>query len=432
MGKKKASKPKPGPLTIERVPIDSVVPDPDNARLHSDSQLDDLKASLNRFGQLPTIFVSAENIIIKGNGTWEAAKRAGFTEVDVIRVPFKGAEARAYAIADNRLGETSEWDLDRLNAQLKELFTLDWHMPELGWDQAALESVLGWEFPSDEPVEPPEAEIDRAEELLAKWQVERGQIWDIGQHRLCCGDSTNPEDVGGLMQGEKALLMNTDPPYGVAYSDAARVAADLLHARQQREQKWEAGIENDELDGEELQDFLESAIRCAVPHLIDNAAFYLWHPMLTQGTFFAAAAAADILIHRQIIWVKTNMLFGFGDYHWQHELCFYGWRRGHRPKFYGERNQTTIWDLRHDTPGGQRNHPTQKPVELFTRPILNHTKEGELIYEPFAGSGSQFAAAVQTKRRCFGLEWEPKYCAVILERLSAMGLEPKLQQKTPA
>lgn len=195
MGKKKAAK-KRDILSIERVPIDSVVPDPDNARLHSDEQLDDLKASLARFGQLPTIFVSADGVIIKGNGTWEAAKRAGFSEVDIIRVPFKGDEARAYAIADNRLGETSEWDLDKLNEQLKELFTADWHMPELGWDQAALESVLGWEFPKEEPETPPEPEIDRAEELQQKWGVKRGDIWLLGAYFQCedCGKEYSYEE----------------------------------------------------------------------------------------------------------------------------------------------------------------------------------------------------------------------------------------------
>jgi DNA modification methylase len=229
------------------------------------------------------------------------------------------------------------------------------------------------------------------------------------------------------MREDIALIMNTDPPYGVAYSDEARVAAEHAHGRPQREEKWSKGIENDGVDGEKLQEFLESAIRAAVPHLADNAAFYLWHPMLTQGTFFAAAAAAaDILIHRQIIWCKPSLLFGFGDYHWQHELCFYGWRRGHRPKFLGERNQTTIWDMRNETASAKRMHPTQKPVELFARPIENHTEPGDALYEPFAGSGSQFVAAEQAGRRCYGIELEPKYVAVILERLAGMGLEPRL------
>lgn len=141
--------------------------------------------------------------------------------------------------------------------------------------------------------------------------------------------------------------------------------------------------------------------------------------MLTQGTFFAAAAAAaDILIHRQIIWKKPGfVLTRSGMYHWAHELCFFGWRRGHQPPWYGPKNQTSVWELGRDADAGQ--HPTQKPVALFLPPITNHTLEGEAVYEPFAGSGSQFIAAEQTSRRCVGLEIEPRYCQVVIDRWEA-------------
>jgi DNA modification methylase len=136
--------------------------------------------------------------------------------------------------------------------------------------------------------------------------------------------------------------------------------------------------------------------------------------MLTQGTFFAAAAAAaDILIHRQIIWQKPSLVFGRGDYHWQHELCFYGWRRGNRPPFYGPRNQTTLWAVGRET---SKDHPTAKPVDLWKPPIENHTKIGEVIYEPFSGSGSQIIAAEQTARRCYAMELSPQYVDVAVRR----------------
>ena len=263
---------------------------------------------------------------------------------------------------------------------------------------------------------------DEAPEPRDQSCVSLGDLWLLGDHRLICGDSTDAATVGRVMNGERAKLCNTDPPYGIAYTDETRVAADREHARQQRESKWESGIENDGIDGEKLQAFLEAVIRTAVPHLDDHAAYYLWHPMLTQGTFFAAAAAAaaDILIHRQIIWAKPSLLFGFGDYHWQHELCFYGWRKGFRPEFYGERNQTTLWQLKHEVSNGNRVHPTQKPVELFARPILNHLVEGEICYEPFAGSGSQIIAAEQLKRRCYAVELEPRYVAQCIERFQKL------------
>jgi DNA modification methylase len=231
-----------------------------------------------------------------------------------------------------------------------------------------------------------------------------GDIWKLEGHRLLCGDSTKESEVKKVMNGKKALVMNTDPPYGINH---------VANSKTKGQSQGFENITGDELDGKELQKFLEDTIRAAVPHLVDNAAFYLWHPMLTQGTFFAAAAAADILIHRQIIWAKPSLVFGRGDYHWQHELCFYGWRTGQRPPFLGPRNQTTLWQAGREN---DKVHPTQKPVKLFEIPIMNHTKKGEIIYEPFAGSGSQFIAAERTERLCFGIELDPGYCDVVVNR----------------
>ena len=232
-----------------------------------------------------------------------------------------------------------------------------------------------------------------------------GDLFQLGEHRLLCGNSTKREDVAWLMDGKKAILMNTDPPYGI----------DFVGLSQSKGQsKNHKKIANDNLtDGKALQKFLEDSIRTVLPYLEKGTAFYLWHPMLTQGTFFAAAAAADIIVNRQIVWVKPSFVFGRGDYHWKHELCFYGWVKGNQPPFYGERNQHTIWEIGRENDGI---HPTQKPVELFTRPIRNHTKAGEICYEPFAGSGSQFIACEKTGRICYGLELEPLYCDVCVSR----------------
>jgi DNA modification methylase len=234
-----------------------------------------------------------------------------------------------------------------------------------------------------------------------------GDMWILGEHRLLCGDATEPADVARLMEGTRAVLMNTDPPYGIDYT---RLKAGMI------KKGWKA-IENDELtDGAELQAFLEQVIRVAVPHLTTTCAFYLWHPMLTQGTFFAAAAAAaDILIHRQIIWVKPQLILTrSGMYHWKHELCFFGWVRGHQPPWYGEKNQTSVIEAGRDQDLGQ--HPTQKPVALFEFPLHNHARRGEICYEPFSGSGSQLIAAERLGRRCFALEIEPAYVDVAVAR----------------
>ena len=425
-------------MKIETVSIESLHLDPANVRRHPARNLDTIKASLARFGQQKPLVVDHKNVVRAGNGTLEAARALGWDKIRIVRTELVNSEATAFGIADNRSSELAEWDDVGLAETLRSLQSEDFDLDAIGFTDDEVDELVGGLGNSllgeaAEETDPPS--VDQAEELLAKWQVKPGDLWEIpsesvaGQsHRLLCGDSTKSEDVARVMGGLKAGLMNTDPPYGVKLDLTANHEASNAAKGITKTYRQFGDISNDELDGEELQAFLEAGIRAAVPHLVDNAAFYLWHPMLTQGTFFAAAAAAaEILIHRQIIWVKPHFIFGRGDYHWQHELCFYGWRRGNRPEFYGERNQSTTWQL--DEGGGairkDQGHPTQKPVELFTRPILNHTKRGELVYEPFAGSGSQFVAAEQTGRICHGLEIAPKYCAVVLERLERLGLEPQ-------
>lgn len=272
------------------------------------------------------------------------------------------------------------------------------------------------------------ARVEASNELLRKWGVKKGQIWACPSTRapdtrLVCGDSTNPEHVAAAMDGERASLFNTDAPYGIDY---AAVKNGIPRSGFQNIVDDGGTIVNDDLiDGPALQAFLEQVIKAALPHLIEAPAFYFWHPMLTQGTFFAAAAAAaaaDILIHRQIVWVKPRMvLTRSGQYHWKHELCFYGWRRGYPCAWYGDKSQTSVWNLGLDP---ARMHPTQKPVALFEQPILNHTTEGDVLYEPFFGSGSQAVCAYQMGRSCRGLEIEPRYVAVALERLSLLGAKP--------
>ena len=377
---------------------------PRNPRRIAPAKLEKLKKSLTEFSkmmELRPLVVDEAGVVLGGNMRLQAAAALGMTELPDAWVKraddLTDAEKREFIIKDN--AAFGDWDFEILAA--------DWTADELNdW---AID--LPADFGTDPNAEPKDAEpqIDRAAELNEKWKVESGDLWRIGEHRLLCGDSTKREDVERLMQGEVAVLMNTDPPYGVDYVNNAK-------------SKGQAGgfndIANDELNGKVLQDFLEATIKAALPNLLPNTAFYLWHPMLTQGTFFAAAAAAaaaDILIHRQIIWVKPTLVFGRGDYHWRHELCFYGWIRGNRPAFYGQRNQTTIWEAGRE---GDGKHPTQKPIELFIRPIRNHTKQNDVIYESFGGSGSQLVAAENLKRKCYAIEISPNYCAVILERMA--------------
>jgi DNA modification methylase len=221
--------------------------------------------------------------------------------------------------------------------------------------------------------------------------------------------------------------MNTDPPYGVAYANDDRPNPGVAKPR----------VANDGLAHEKLQAFLESVFRVAVEcALAEKSAWYLWHAHLTQGYFAAAAAAAaaNVVLHRQIIWVKPVLLLGRGQYHWKHEPCFMGWIKGQQPPDYGEgngeRTQTTIWELKTVTQAERKefNHSTPKPVELFAIPIVKHLKQGEICFEPFAGSFPQLIAAQQLGRRCFGMDLVPEFVDVGCMRWSKLtGSQPILE-----
>jgi DNA modification methylase len=383
---------------VERMevwPIERLTPYARNARTHSDAQVAQIAASIQRFGFNNPILVASDAGIVAGHGRYQAARKLGLSRVPVIVLDhLTETERRAYVIADNKIAENAGWDNDLLTSELAALNDLEFDLETLGFDARELEKILG---ASDDPA------ADECPALEERAITRLGDLWLLGRHRLLCGDATNADDVARLMAGAKASLFATDPPYGVAYNDETGNEASKFGV-----------IANDENDGPRLQRFLSNVFQSWLPFLNDNAAWYLWHAQMTQGFFAAAAAAAaQLLIHRQIIWVKPSLVLGHGDYHWRHELCFYGWRKGYRAQWLGDRAQTTVWEI------GRENdhiHPTQKPVEIFVRPITFHTTVGEVCAEPFAGSGTQFIAAEKTARRCFATEVDPRYCDVIIRR----------------
>jgi DNA modification methylase len=392
---------------IKMMPLSELKGAPYNPRRISPEALAGLTASIKRFGLTqPIVWNKRTKRIVSGHQRVKALKAMGEKEALVMIVDWPEIQEKAANLAHNNPAIEGEFtgSVDELLAEImagdKQLF-----------DDLLLEDISGADI---EPLAGGLTDADVAPPKPVSTKIKVGDLYALGDHRIFCGDSTKPSDVKRLMTSNKAVLMNTDPPYGVDYGDVANSRDRAANKRKggNGKIKRDSFIKNDELDGKQLQAFLESAIRSALPHLIENPAFYLWHPMLTQGTFFAAAAA-DILIHRQIIWVKPSLIMGRGDYHWRHELCFYGWIRGKRCRWYAGRNQDTVWDISRENDGI---HPTQKPVELFIRPIQNHTKKGDIIYEPFSGSGSQIIAAEQTARRCFAIEIDPGYVEVAIKR----------------
>lgn len=416
------------PLRLEWLEPDQLAEHPKNWKTHPDSQVAGLSAVVRKVGWAGALLYNERtHRLIDGHarrklgaelcvdgkvpvlvGSWsEDDEGLILATLDPL-----GAMAETNDEDYQALLATLESDQDGLNDLLERL------LGEV--DESNLETASSDHSPP----------VDKAEEFLAKWQVEPGQVWQAGSHRVMCGDCTDRSDVDRLMAGAKAKLLCTDPPYGISLDlSQTHEASQLARGNPGGSFRTFAPIENDNLRGDDLEKFLESFLRISLSFLEDHSAIYLFHPSMDEALAFKNAMdVLGILRHRQIVWVKPAFIFGRGDYHWQHELCSYGWVRGKRPPFYGKRNQGTIWTT--DVGGGiiraEQYHPTEKPVELFQAPIQNHLKAGELAYEPFAGSGAQFEAAEAAGGVCYGMDVEPKYVAVTLERLVRMGLAPVL------
>lgn len=387
-------------MQVEVLPVEKLIPYARNARTHSDEQVAQIAASIREFGFCNPVLVDAEDGIIAGHGRVLAARKLGMGEVPCIRLGhLTETQKRAYVLADNKLALNAGWDEEMLRFELGDLQADGFDLDLAGFSAEELDELF-----ADANQAEGETDPDAVPEVRTETVSKLGDVWLLGKHRLMCGDSTDAGSVALLMNGEKAAIMQTDPPYGVDYV-ATKGAQD----------RWES-IKNDELKDSQLQSFLEAVFKNAADmSLAKDAAWYLWHAHLTQGFFAAAAAAAaDVLLHRQIIWVKPSLnLTRSGMYHWKHEPCFYGWVRGHQPPWYGPKNQTSVWEVGRDT---GTVHPTQKPVDIWAPGLQNHTKPGQIAYEPFSGSGSQIIAAERAGRRCYAMELAEPYVDVAVRR----------------
>lgn len=394
--------------TADRLPMDKLTSFQGELKTIDDTAMDKLKQSIVKYGFSFPVFVWKNNIL-DGHQRIEAVKRLmmdGYElKQELLPVVYIDAENRKeaaeklllinsrYAQIDQGGFETFAFEYGIEIPDMSKLIEI----PEIDFDFESQQENEGLTDPDDVP-EPPEEPITK-----------NGDLWILGDHRLLCGDSTKIEDVERLMNGEKSILMQTDPPYGVSH-----IAAKDGIPRpgfSDMSNRWE-NIKNDDLEDEKLQKFLESVFYNAYNiALKNNAAWYLWHAHLSQGFF---AAVANILLHRQIIWVKPSFVLSrSGMYHWKHEPCFYGWKKGNKPPWYGNKSQDTVWEIGRDKNGL---HPTQKPVELWMNGIKNHTKKKEILFEPFSGSGSQIIAAEQTGRRCYAMEIDATYVQVAIKR----------------
>ncbi|MEM1096049.1 MAG: DNA methyltransferase [Bacteroidota bacterium] len=376
-----------------------------------------------------------DNLVVAGNHTIQALRllnEEGWTPTGGITVEgdewliLHGSathletwdEALAYAIADNETARRAARDENLLAQYIREMPADLLEATALGReDVTRLLDQLS--IDTDELLSEPglHAKVEAANELREKWQTECGQLWTVGQHRLLCGDATAEADVLRLMQGERATLFATDPPYLIEYDGADHLNGNVDWATLYK-------------DGQGEEDTLyDGFIRMAIDHAVtSHAAWYCWHASRRQAFLEAAWERHGAFVHQQIIWAKNQPVLTRSDYLWAHEPCFYGWVRGQRPKIISKENARTVWHVDCIPTPQLPNHPTPKPIELFALPMRMHTERGEICYEPFAGSGTQYVAAEQLGRRCFGLEKEPAFVAVILDRLTEMGLIPRLEE----
>lgn len=407
-------------LVVRRVPLGELHPDPANARSHPQANLDAISASLKRFGQAePLVVQKRTGRVVGGNGRLVAMKALGWTEADVVELDIDDLQATALGIALNKTAESAEWDLPALTALLQQLQAED-ALVGVGFEDTDIDGLLRQmekELAACELADP------GAQEPPANPVTSLGELWILGQHRLLCGDSTKPEDLARLMAGEQAQLLATDPPYLVDY-DGQNHPQSYVNRPETANKSWDAYK-----DPQTGLAFFRGWIEACLTHCRADVPVYQWHAHRRQALVEQAWVECGLLVHQQIIWVKSRPVLTRSHFMWQHEPCFFGWPQGSMPDKARkpEPNATTVWQV--DQIGSQDGiHPTQKPTELFERPIGWHTRAGEVCLEPFSGSGTQIMAAEKLGRRCFAMEQAAPYVdAAVLRWQKATGKQAVLE-----
>lgn len=378
-------------MDIKVQKTEDLIPYEKNPR-HNEDAITAVAKSIEKFGFKFPIVVDASNVIVNGHTRLKAAKYLGLKEVPtIIADDLTPEQIKAFRLADNKVGEIATWDEELLNAELDELADLDFDMTEFGFDLPDIEG---------EEVEVIEDEFE--EELPAEPISKLGDIYQLGRHRLMCGDSTNSLEVEKLMGNKKADLLITDPPYNVAYEGKGKEALT---------------IKNDSKETNEFHSFLYEAFSAAINNMKLGSSFYVWYASSEVVNFHTALEEAGFLVKQELIWNKNSMVLSRQDYHWKHEPCLYGWASGGSHSWYSDRKQTTI--LNFDRPTVNKEHPTMKPVALFDYQIKNSSKQGDCILDLFGGSGTTLIACEQNEREAYLMELDPRYVDVIIARWEA-------------
>lgn len=379
---------------MQLVPLEKLVPYVNNARTHSPEQITRLRSSLREFGFINPVIIDRDYGIIAGHGRVLAAKEENITEVPCVFVDYlTEAQKKAYILADNRMALGAGWDEELLRIEIESLQGADFDVSLTGFNEDEIADLFADE--NDKAAKDDDFDLSAALEKASF--VERGDIWTVGRHRLMCGDATSAEDVAKLMNGKKANLIVTDPPYNVAFK-----ASDGLT------------IQNDSMKNDEFYTFLYNSFQNMAEHLENGGSAYVFHADTEGLNFRKAFLDAGFHLAGVCIWVKNSLVLGRSDYQWQHEPVLFGWKKGGKHSWYSDRSQTTIWN--YDKPKRNKNHPTSKPLDLLGYPICNSSQENAVVMDTFGGSGSTLMACEQLNRICCMMELDEKYASVILRR----------------
>jgi DNA modification methylase len=418
------------PVKVEVLPIEQgATPDPNNVNKHTQRGRGMHENSMRKRGAGRSIFSAGKGaevpVTIGGNQTLEIAAQLGMEVinvhttgnqiVNVVRDDIAPGSPEFYALAieDNEIGKQSyNPDLDILAAVMA-----DPAMQALKAEDRILTGIVeGMGMPKE--TKDAEPQVDRAAELLEKWQVKPGDLWQIGAHRLLCGDSTKREDVARVMGGERARLTWTDPPYGVHYGEKMEEANAMGYRVRQ--------IENDDLPPDKLEEFIRSALKNAAEFSVSGAAIYVACPAGTPlPALIAAFAGSGFDFRWGLVWVKDQIVLSRADYHFKHENILYGWKPDGAHYFTADRTQASVFD--YPRPKKSDEHPTMKPIELIQHMLRNSSEPGDIVYDGFGGSGSTMLACENEKRICRIIELSPAYASVELERMATAfpGIEIK-------
>ena len=381
---------------MKMVETSKLIPYVNNARTHSQEQVNKLRGSLREFGFINPVIIDSDFNVIAGHGRLMAAKEEGIEEVPCVLVDYlTEAQKKAYILADNRYAQDAGWDEELLRLEIEALEGMDFDVSLTGFNEDEIADL----FADSESTGAEDDDFDLSDALEKAAFVERGDVWQVGRHRLMCGDATSPEDVATLMDGKKANLIITDPPYNVAFESSDGLS-----------------IKNDKMENDKFYEFLLAAFKNMAEHLEKGGSAYVFHADTEGLNFRKAFIDAGFHLSGCCIWVKNSLVLGRSDYQWQHEPVLYGFLQN--GKHYWSKNagrsQTTIWNF--DKPKKNKNHPTSKPLDLLAYPIGNSSQENAIVIDTFGGSGSTLMTCEQTNRICHTMELDEKYASVILRR----------------